>query len=89
MKQLIDPISKNYKFEKNELLKLHLSNSIGLRLLYPEGTQAILWTNGKKYYLACEIFGETITINIPQAVGDDIYDRFKTRFEGNYSIKYV
>jgi hypothetical protein len=43
----------------------------------------------KKYYLACELFGETITIDIPQNIGDDIYERFKTRFEGNYSIKYV
>ena len=89
MKQLIAPISKNFKFIKNEMLKLHLSSSIGIRLIYPEGTECILWTNGKKYYLACELFGETITIDIPQSIGDDIYERFKTRFEGNYSIKYV
>lgn len=89
MKQLIAPISKNFKFQKNEMLKLHLSSSIGIRLIYPEGTECILWTNGKKYYLACELFGETITIDIPQSIGDDIYERFKSRFEGNYSIKYV
>jgi hypothetical protein len=43
-----------------------------------------LWTNGKKYYAVCEAFGTIFTINIPRNIGDDIWDKFKTHYEGNY-----
>jgi hypothetical protein len=46
-----------------------------------------LWTNGKKYYAVCEAFGTIFTINIPRNIGDDIWNRFKTHYEGNYFYK--
>jgi hypothetical protein len=57
--------------------------------MFPEGSQCILWTNGRKYYARCEAFGTLFTVNIPQKMGDDIWLRFKTQYEGNYSYEDI
>ena len=64
-----------------------MTDRIGIRMKFPEGAGCILWTNGKKYYAVCEAFGTIFTINIPRNIGDDIWDRFKTHYEGNYFYK--
>jgi hypothetical protein len=87
MKEIITAIHKNGTFKENKILRPHLMDRLGLRLVFPEGAQCILWTNGKKYYARCEAFGSLFTINIPQKIGDDIWLRFKTQYEGNYSYE--
>ncbi len=85
MKEIITAIYQNGKFKDNKILKPHLTDRIGIRMTFPEGAECILWTNGKKYYAVCEAFGTIFTVSIPRNLGDDIWDRFKTEFEGNYS----
>jgi len=85
MKEIITAIYQNGKFKDNKILKPHLTDRIGIRMKFPEGAECILWTNGNKYYAVCEAFGTIFTVNIPRNLGDDIWDRFKTEFEGNYS----
>ena len=85
MKEIITAIYQNGKFKENKILKPHLTDRIGIRMTFPEGAECILWTNGKKYYAVCEAFGTIFTVNIPRNLGDDIWLRFKTQFEGNYS----
>jgi hypothetical protein len=85
MKEIVTAIYQNGKFKNNKILKPHLTDRIGIRMTFPEGAECILWTNGKKYYAVCEAFGTIFTVNIPRNLGDDIWDRFKTEFEGNYS----
>jgi hypothetical protein len=64
-------------------------NRLGIRLDFPEGAQCILWTDGKKYYARCEAFGALFTVNIPRNVGDNIWQKFMTEFEGNYSYENI
>jgi len=85
MKEIITAICLNGKFKDNKILKPHLTDRIGIRMTFPEGAECILWTNGKKYYAVCEAFGTIFTVNIPRNLGDDIWNRFKIEFEGNYS----
>ena len=85
MKEIITAIYQNGKFKDNKILKPHLTDRIGIRMTFPEGAECILWTNGKKYYAVCEAFGTIFTVTIPRNLGDDIWGRFKTEFEGNYS----
>ena len=84
MKEIVTAIYQNGVFKDNKILKPHLTDRIGIRMKFPEGAECILWTNGKKYYAVCEAFGTIFTINIPRNIGDDIWYRFKTEFEGNY-----
>jgi len=49
MKEIITAIHKNGTFKENKILRPHLMDRLGLRLVFPEGAQCILWTNGKKY----------------------------------------
>ena len=84
MKEIITAIHKISQFKDNKILRPHLTDRLGIRLIFPEGAQCILWTNGKKYYARCEAFGTLFTLNIPQRLGDDIWQRFKTQNEGNY-----
>lgn len=87
MKEIITAISKNGTFHSNKIIRPHLTDVLGLRLDFPEGSKCILWTNGKKYYARCEAFGDIFTINIPQKIGDDIWLKFKTIYEGNYTYE--
>ena len=89
MKEIITAIHKNGQFQNNKIIRPHLTDRLGLRLIYPEGSRCILWTNGRKYYARCECFGSFFTINIPQKIGDDIWLRFKTQYEGNYSYEDI
>jgi hypothetical protein len=89
MKEIITAISKHGTFKENKILRPHLMDRLGIRLMFPEGSQCILWTNGRKYYARCEAFGTLLTVNIPQKIGDDIWLRFKTQFEGNYSYEDI
>ena len=84
MKEIITAIHENGQFKDNKILRPHLTDRLGIRLTFQEGAQCILWTNGKKYYARCEAFGTLFTLNIPQRLGDDIWQRFKTQNEGNY-----
>jgi hypothetical protein len=85
MKEIITAIHKNGEFKENKILRPHLCDRRGIRLIFPEGSQCILWTDGKKYYARCEAFGSLFTLSIPQKIGDDIWERFMTKFEGNYT----
>jgi hypothetical protein len=89
MKEIITAIHKNGTFKKNKIIRPHLMDRLGLRLIFSEGAQCILWTNGRKYYARCEAFGTLFTVNIPQKIGDDIWQRFKTKYEGNYSYEDI
>ena len=89
MKEIITAIAENGTFKENKILKPHLTDRLGLRMVFPEGAQCILWTNGKKYYARCEAFGTLFTINIPQKIGDDIWLKFKTQYEGNYTYEDI
>jgi hypothetical protein len=89
MKEIITAIHQNCQFKENKILKPHLTDRLGIRLVFSEGAQCILWTNGRKYYARCEAFGTLFTLNIPQKMGDDIWTRFKTQFEGNYSYENI
>ena len=89
MKEIIIAIEKNSKFRENKIIRPHLMNRLGIRLDFPEGAQCILWTDGKKYYARCEAFGTLFTVNIPRSVGDNIWQKFMTEFEGNYSYEYI
>ena len=89
MKEIITAIENHGDFRDNKILRPHLTDRRGIRMYFPEGSQCILWTNGKKYYARCEAFGAFFTINIPQKIGDDIWLRFKTEFEGNYSYEDI
>jgi len=88
MKAIVSAIYSG-EFEENKILKPHLTDRIGIRMKFPEGARCIIWTNGKKYYAVCEAFGTIFTLDIPQNLGDDIWKRFKTEFEGNYSYSYI
>jgi hypothetical protein len=85
MKEIITAIHQNSIFKENKIIRPHLCDRKGIRLLFPEGAQCILWTNGRKYYARCEAFGSLFTINIPQKIGDDIWEKFLTQYEGNYT----
>jgi len=89
MKEIIIAIEKNSKFRENKIIRPHLMNRLGIRLDFPEGAQCILWTDGKKYYARCEAFGALFTVNIPRSVGDNIWQKFMTEFEGNYSYENI
>ena len=89
MKEIIIAIEKNSKFRENKIIRPHLMNRLGIRLDFPEGAQCILWTDGKKYYARCEAFGTLFTVNIPSNVGDNIWQKFMTEFEGNYSYENI
>ena len=89
MKEIIIAIEKNSKFRENKIIRPHLMNRLGIRLDFPEGAQCILWTDGKKYYARCEAFGTLFTVNIPRSVGDNIWQKFMTDFEGNYSYENI
>lgn len=89
MKEIITAIHKNATFHHNKIIRPHLTDRLGLRLDFPEGSKCILWTDGRKYYARCEAFGAFFTLNIPQKIGDDIWLRFKTQFEGNYSYEDI
>ncbi len=89
MKQIIDAICSNGKFKDNIIIRPQLTDRLGLRIIYPEGAECILWTNGKKYYAVCESFGTTFTINIPRNLGDNVWECFMKQFEGNYTYKDI
>ncbi len=89
MKEIITAIHKNGKFQNNKIIRPHLTDRLGLRLIFPEGSKCILWTDGRKYYARCESFGAFFTIKIPQKIGDDIWLKFKTEYEGNYSYEDI
>jgi hypothetical protein len=89
MKEIITAIAENGKFKENKILKPHLTDRLGLRMIFPEGAQCILWTNGKKYYARCEAFGALFTLAVPQKIGDEIWQKFKTQYEGNYSYEDI
>jgi len=84
MKEIIEAICQNGTFKHNKIYRPHLTDRLGLALKSPEGSECIIWTNGKKYYAVCEAFGTIFTINIPQKLGDNIWAAFKTQYEGNY-----
>lgn len=87
MKVIITAIQKNCDFRENKILRPYLTDRLGIRIHFPEGSQCILWTNGKKYYARCEAFGELFNIKIPRKIGDDIWEKFMTKFEGNYTYE--
>ena len=89
MKEIITAIANNGQFLENKILRPHLTDRLGIRMKFPEGAQCILWTNGKKYYARCEAFGTMFTLIIPQKMGDSIWERFKTEYEGNYSYEDI
>lgn len=89
MKEIITAIEKNGTFKENKILRPHLMNRLGLRIIFPEGSQCILWTDGRKYYARCEAFGTLFTINIPRKTGDNIWEKFMTQYEGNYSYENI
>jgi len=89
MKEIITAIEKNSKFRENKIIRPHLMNILGIRLDFPEGSQCILWADGKKYYARCEAFGTLFPMNIPRNVGDNIWQKFMTEFEGNYSYENI
>jgi hypothetical protein len=89
MKEIITAIEKNSKFRENKIIRPHLMNRLGIRLDFPEGSQCILWTDGKKYYARWEAFGTLFTMNIPRSVGDNIWQKFMTEFEGNYTYENI
>jgi len=82
MKEIITAIHKNGSFHHNKIIRPYLTDRLGLRL-------DLLWTDGKRYYAKCEAFGEFFTLKIPQKIGDDIWLKFKTQFEGNYSYEDI
>lgn len=84
MKDIITAIHNNCEFKENKILRPHLTDRRGIRLYFSEGSQCILWTNGKKYYARCEAFGALFTINIQTKIGDNIWAKFLEKFEGNY-----
>lgn len=86
-KEIITAIHKNAKFKENKILRPHLTDRLGIRLIFPEGSQCILWTDGKKYYARCESFGSLFTIFIPQHIGDELWNKFKIIYEGNYTYE--
>ena len=85
MKEIITAIHKNSSFKENKIIRPHLCDRKGIRLSFPEGAQCILWTDGRKYYARCEAFGSLFTINIPQKIGDDIWEKVMLKYEGNYT----
>ena len=89
IKEIITAIENNGQFVNNKILRPHLMDSLGIRMKFPEGTQLILWTNGKKYHARCEAFGSLFTLIIPQKTGDAIWERFKKEYEGNYSYEDI
>ena len=82
-------LSENAEFPSNVILKPKYINRIGFKITYKEGTECILWTDGEKYYALLELFSETHFIRIPQSLGDHVYDKFKTFYEGNFSYEYL
>jgi len=84
MKEIITAIRDHGDFRDNKILRPHLTDRRGIRMYFPEGSQCILWTNGKKYYARCEAFGALFNINIPRGIGDTIWGKFLDKFEGNY-----
>ena len=87
--EIITAISSNGKFVSNKIIRPHLSDRLGIRMKFQEGSECILWTNGKKYYARCEAFGTLFTLIIPQKIGDGIWERFKQEHEGNYSYEDI
>ena len=87
MKEIVSAIHLNGKFKNNKIYKPHLTDRRGIRLVFPDNTECILWTNGIKYYAICECFGTSFTVNIPQRIGDDIWQRFKDEHDGKYTYQ--
>ena len=84
MKEIITAIESNGEFRDNQILRPHLTDRLGIRIHFPEGSQCLLWTDGKKYYARCEAFGSLFNVNIPRKIGDNIWEKFMTKYEGNY-----
>jgi hypothetical protein len=89
MKEIPHAICTKGKFKENVIIKPHLTDRLGLRLIYPEGSECILYTNGKKYFAVCEAFGIIFTVDIPKNLGDDVWARFMKEYEGNYSYRDI
>jgi hypothetical protein len=89
MKEIVQAIHQNGKFKENKIIKPYLTDNLGIRILFPEGAQCILWFNGKNYYARCEAFGALFTLNIPRNIGKELFDRFKEEYDGNYTYEAI
>jgi hypothetical protein len=73
----------------NHLLKIKICNQIGFRLIFPNQSQCIVWTDGNTYHSQVEYFGTIKIVRLEQADGDYLYEKFMDHCNKEFIIEYV
>jgi len=73
----------------NHLLKIKICEQIGFRLIFPNESQCVVWTDGNKYHAQVEYFGIIKIVRLEQADGDYLYQKFMDHCNQEFIIEYV
>ena len=67
-------------FPSNKIIRPRATKLRGFRLGYPDGTRAVLWLSGNKYYIRIEMLGSIFNVKIPKQFGRQILEDFFLKF---------